>query len=145
MIVKLVANVFSQVAQSLEHHDGLTLTDSSLHHCWSFPPYDHCLDMLDDSACFSAKKQCNCGSFVISDLPAGTEWLPVQSTRVFSDVIPERIISLLSKYATHDQSPQCAALSVPITCDMIEPKIAALTLVGDTTGLLLRTAFSLQT
>ena len=142
MIVRLVANVFSQVAQSLEHHGGLTLTDSSLHHCWSFPPYDHCEDMPDDSACFSAQKQCNCGGYTISDLPAGSEWLPVQSTCAFVDVIPARITLLLSKYVTH--SSQCV-MSSPTICDMIDPKLAALTLVGDTTGLLLRTAFSIQT
>ena len=36
--MRSVASSLQAVALSLEHHRGTVLTDSSSHHCWSFPP-----------------------------------------------------------------------------------------------------------
>lgn len=149
MLANMVAKVFSSVARSLEHHGGLVLTDSTLHHCWSFPPYDWCLDMAEKNSYFNTSKQCNCGSYMISELPAGTSWLPLHGFYgVADDIIPESIASLLS--ANNSKSPPDKDFNVflppsPAVCDLLEPKIAALRLAGDITSLILRTEFSLQT
>ena len=153
-MVKEVVSVFSRLASSLEHHGGLVLTESVFHHCWSFPPYDWCLDMPEDSSCFSARKCCNCGSYCVSDLPLGTIWIPVSSaSRGTQDIVPDRLSDLLRNCEVRkctEKSPSTAVpmpspSSHPTVCDLMEPKAAALRLAGELTSMILRTDVSLVT
>ena len=123
------------------------LTESAFHHCWSFPPYEWCLEM-PDSSCFSTRKSCNCGSYCVSDLPVGTAWIPVSGTCATSDIVPERLSTLLLKFDT--SKILCTAVpmpssSHPTVCDPIEPKTAALRLAGEIASMILRTGTSLVT
>ena len=91
------------------------LTDSSYHHCWSFPPHDWCGAVFagdgergDFQADFTGKTCC-CGAVKLSELPASCKWQSLHMDG-FS-AIPEAIQDLLkpkSKAQSHDGLESCA-------------------------------------
>ena len=99
--MRSIAEAFAAVASSLEHYNGLTLTDTTFHHCWSFPPYEYC-EAVYTSKCGDSElplqvvtpvKNCCCGAVKLSDLPAGCEWKNLHKGNL--SAIPEAITGLI--------------------------------------------------
>lgn len=140
-VVKMVAGVFSSVVAALGHHDCIVLSDTSLHHCWSFPPYDWCLQLPQDNHCFSDDKRCNCGRYCVSDLPVGTEWTPLQeSGSMLSSDVPDKVADILLS-RTRTGVPPSSRL--PEISDVMEYKLAALKMATNIASMIIRTDTSI--
>ena len=152
---------FATVALSLEHHGGLTLTDLTVHHCWSFPPYDFCeavhaseADRNHLQATF-ATKTCCCGRVSLSELSTCCKWwnLHQGSLQVFPEVIEDILIG--GKLPRNQQAKKTEATSINSTekemyiqqeplptvdsiCDPFLSKLEAVELAGDLSSAILR-------
>lgn len=102
-----VARSFALVSASLEHYGGLPLTDTALHHCWSFPPYQYCEEEGSSDLCGKLEtkessvlkqnlfdeKTCCCGAVRLKDLPPSATWQTLLRDEFAA--IPEMITKLL--------------------------------------------------
>lgn len=132
----LVASVLRKITTYLEHDEGLLLTDTAFHHCWSFPSLDQCWDLGPDSVAFSKDKSCNCGRFRVSCIPPGSSWRQIEHHNDTVQIIPDRIAELLNSSSKRDRR----IATFPMICDPILPKIAAISVSSDLASFLLRTA-----
>ena len=133
---RMVAHVLRKTASCLEHDEGLLLTDSAFHHCWSFPPIDQCWELPLDSPVLSQSKTCNCGQLRVGLIPTGSSWKLVDSHDEAVQIIPDGLVKMLN---SSSESKKMVA-TFPTVCDPLLPKIAAVSMSSDLACLLLRTA-----
>ena len=132
----MVASVLRKTATRLEHNEGLLLTDSAFHHCWSFPPVDQCWDLPLDSPILRQNKRCNCGQLRASLIPTKSSWQLVDSHDEAVQIIPDGIVKVLKSFSGRDKM----VATFPTVCDPLLSKIAAINVSSDLACLLLRTA-----